>query len=89
MHGGDTVKTVVAVDDGLGSVKNYLKEQGCQIINIDAAKKQQVDAVILSGMTENFLGVEDILIDAPIFTAKGMTPEEIWRDIQQIAKQKH
>jgi hypothetical protein len=82
------VTKVIALDDGLLPVKNYLKEQGCQIINIDAAKNLQVDAVILSGMSENFLGIEDIMIDAPVINAKGMTPEEMWRDIQQIEKQK-
>lgn len=82
------MKKIVALDDGLAPVKNYLTEQGCQIINIDAAKNQQVDAVILSGMDENFLGMEDIMIDAPVISANGMTPEEIWRDIQKIAKQK-
>lgn len=82
------VNTVVAVEDGLVPVKNYLTEQGCQIINVDSAKNQQVDAVILSGMDTNFLGMEGIMIDAPIISAQGMTPEELWKDIQQLAKRK-
>ncbi len=82
------VNTVVAVDDGLTPVKNYLTEQGCQVINIDAAKNEKVDAVVISGMDKDFLGIEDIMIDAPVFSAQGMTPVEVWQDIQQIVKQK-
>jgi len=82
------VNTTVALDSGLTPVKNYLTKQGCQIINIDEAKNQRVDAVILSGMDKNIMGMEDIVIDAPVFSAQGMTPEELWRDIQQVAKQK-
>ncbi len=77
---------VVAVDDGLAPVKNYLSEQGCRIIDIDAAQNQKVDAVILSGMDRNFLGMTDIRIDAPVVSAEGMTPEEIWMTIKQFSR---
>lgn len=80
------MNTVVALDSGLTQVKNYLTEQGCQIINIDAAKNQKVDAVVLSGADNNVLGMEDIIVDAPVISAEGMTPEEIWSKIQQSAK---
>ena len=80
------MNTVIALDQGLTPVKNYLSEQGCKIINIDQAKHQRVDAVVLSGMEKDFLGMEDVIADAPVFSAEGMTPEEIWRDIQQITK---
>lgn len=81
------VNTIVAVDEGLTPVKNYLSKQGCQIIKINEAKNKQVDAVVLSGMDKNIMGMEDMVINAPVFHAEGMTPEEIWRDIQQAAKQ--
>ena len=80
------MNTVIALDQGLTPVKNYLSEQGCKIINIDQAKHQRVDAVVLSGMEKDLLGMEDVIVDAPVFSAEGMTPEEIWRDIQQITK---
>lgn len=80
--------TVVALDDGLTPVKDFLSEQGCQIINIDAARERQVDAVVLSGTQKNFLGYEGTQINAPVFSAKGMTPEQVWSEIQQIKNKK-
>jgi hypothetical protein len=82
------MNTVVAVDDRLAPVKNYLTQQGCQIIDIDTARHQQVDAVVLSGMEENLLGMQNIMVNAPVISAKGMTPEEIWQDIIQVIKLK-
>ncbi|MGE5389992.1 MAG: YkuS family protein [Deltaproteobacteria bacterium] len=81
--------TVVALDDGLTPVKDYLTEQGCQIINIDAARERQVDAVVLSGIQKNYLGFEGIQIDAPVFSAKGMTPEQVWNEIQRVSNRRH
>lgn len=80
------VNTVVALDDGLTPVKNYLAEQGCQVIDINQAQNQRVDAVILSGIEKDFLGVEDIMIDAPVISAQGMTPEEIWKEISKRSR---
>lgn len=77
---------IVAVDDGLAPVKNYLSEQGCRTISIEAAKHQKVDAVILSGMDRNFLGMTDVAIDAPVVSAEGMSPEEIWMAIKQVSR---
>lgn len=82
------MNTIVALDSGLTPVKNYLTKQGCQIINLGEVNNQKVDAVILSGMDKNIMGMEDIVIDAPVFSAEGMTPEEIWQDIQQVTKHK-
>ncbi|MGE5380590.1 MAG: YkuS family protein [Methylocystaceae bacterium] len=82
------MNTIIALDSGLTPVKNFLTQQGCQIININEARNQRVDAVVLSGMDKNIMGMEGIVIDAPVFSAEGMTPEEIWRDIQ-AARQKH
>lgn len=82
------MSTIIALDHGLTPVKNFLSEQGCRIINIDQVKNQAVDAVILSGSHENLLGMQDVMTDAPVFSAEGMTPEEIWRDIQSIVKLK-
>lgn len=77
---------VVAVGEGLTPIKNYLTEQGCTVIDVNAAANQQVDAVILSGMSENFLGIQDVTTSAPIITADGLTPQEVWSSIQQASQ---
>ncbi|MEQ8200257.1 MAG: YkuS family protein [Syntrophomonadaceae bacterium] len=82
------MNTIVALDDGLTPVKNYLTQQGCQIVDIGQARNQYVDAIVLSGMEKDFLGIEDISVKAPVLSAQGLTPEEVWKDIQQIMRLK-
>lgn len=74
---------VIAVEDNLASVKNFLAEKGCRVIDVQAAKNNKVDAVVLSGSDENLMGMQDVLINAPIINAKGRTPQEVWDNIER------
>jgi hypothetical protein len=73
----------IAVEDNLSPVKDFLTSQGCEVIDVESAMYTQVDAVVLSGVKQNLLGMQDIMIDAPVITASGKTPEEIWNSILQ------
>lgn len=72
---------VIAVDDNLSPVKEFLMSQGCQVIDVESAMNTEVDAVVLSGVKQNLMGIQDIMIDAPVITASGKTPQEIWNSI--------
>jgi hypothetical protein len=77
------MKKVIAVENNLTPVKEFLKSQGCQVIDVESALKTEVDAVVLSGVKQNLLGMQDIMINAPVITASGKSPQEIWDNIQQ------
>jgi hypothetical protein len=79
--GGQTLKKVIAVENNLGPVKDYLKAKGCRIVDVDQANETDIDAIVLSGGDINLLGMEDIVIDVPVISADGRTPEEIWDHI--------
>lgn len=72
---------IIAIDDNLTPFKEYLTEKGCQVIPVKSAQGRRIDAVVLSGSHENLLGMQDVTIDAPVITAKGRTPEEVWYSI--------
>lgn len=74
---------IIAVENNLNPVKDYLAAQGCQIIAVEKVRDTKVDAVVLAGMDENILGMQDIQTKAPIINASGRSPEEIWNEIQQ------
>lgn len=74
---------VIAVEDNLGPMKDFLTVKGFKVIDIEAAMNQNVDAVILSGSDENLMNMQDIVINAPVINAKGRSPEEIWEGIQR------
>lgn len=78
----------IAVQKGLTPVQDYLAEQGYEVETIDydaftKAQNEDYDAIVLTGMNKNFLGIEDTVTSAPVIDATGMTPEEIHEQIQQ------
>lgn len=77
---------VIAVEDNLEPVKKYLTVMGCQVIDVEAAMNRNVDAVVLSGADENLMGIQDVVIDAPIINARGISPEDVWNSILQRSK---
>lgn len=72
---------VIAVENNLRSFKEFFTAQGCQVIDVEAAKKRSVDAVVLSGSDDNLMGMQDIIIDAPVISVEGKTPREVWERI--------
>ncbi|MGI5920486.1 MAG: YkuS family protein [Syntrophomonadaceae bacterium] len=72
---------IIAIDRNLTPFKEFLTQKGCQLVDLDAARNRAIDAVVLSGVHENLMGMEDIMIDAPVINAKGKTPEEVWDNI--------
>lgn len=73
----------IAVEDNLTPVKSFLAARGCRIVDVEEAKSRQVDAVVLSGSDRNLMGMQDIIVAAPVINASGKTPQEVWEDIQR------
>jgi len=73
---------VVAVENNLDPIRDYLSAQGCQIIAVETVKDNKVDAVVLSGMDQNIMGIQDIATKAPVINASGLSPEEVWNQIK-------
>lgn len=74
---------VIAVEGNLTPVKDYLAAQGCRVMDLSEAKFNRVDAVVLSGMDENLTGMQNVVVDAPVISARGRTPQEVWQEIQK------
>jgi hypothetical protein len=82
------MKAKVAVESDLANVSDYLEEQGYQVIEFIHSDEivdelQEVDAIVISGMQENLLGMEDIETEALMIEASGLTPEEIGDMLEQ------
>jgi len=80
----------IAVEKGLSNVSNYLKSNGYQVHEIDFGKKNDrdqidnFDAVVLSGMNNDFVGIENTLTKAPVIIASGLRPEDIKAQIESV-----
>ena len=74
---------IIAVENNLATIKDYLLDQGCQVIDVESAKNTRVDAVVISGSSKDLLGMQDVVIDVPVIDARGKTPSEVWHNIMR------
>lgn len=78
----------VAVSDGLTPLKQVLHSAGYDMVNLeskaDISKKGMgdYDALVISGMDDNMLGMQDISGRAPVINAAGKDPDEILKELQ-------
>jgi len=77
------MERIVAVENNLKPVKDYLSAQGCQIIEVERVKDTKVDAVVLAGNDQNIMGMQDIDTKAPVINASGLSPQDVWNEIQR------
>ncbi len=78
----------VAVEKDLHNVKQYFEKQGFQVDTIHDTELDTIgtvseyDAIIISGLNKDFLGIEDTNTKAPIINAAGKTAEEIFNRVK-------
>ncbi|HBV97912.1 MAG: hypothetical protein JL50_07500 [Peptococcaceae bacterium BICA1-7] len=74
----------VAVDKGLPSgLTDMLKKEGYQVIS-PYSGQGDVDAVIVSGMSNNFMNIQDTSLTAPVIDASGKSPEDIIKRLKDL-----
>ncbi|NLY17575.1 MAG: YkuS family protein [Clostridiaceae bacterium] len=78
----------IAVQKGLTPVKEYLADHGYDVETFEVndhleTKNNNFDAIIVTGLNTNSLGINETATNAPIIDATGMTPEEIHEQLQQ------
>jgi galactitol-specific phosphotransferase system IIB component len=77
----------VAVEQNLTPVKDYLSKMGYSVDTVDMSREfsksmDKYDAIIVTGMNKNFLGVEDVNTGAVIIDAKGLTAEQVVKEME-------
>ena len=73
----------VAVEEGLENVKAALRDQGFQVTKLTNGTMNNVDAAVVTGMSNNFLGIHDTQGNRfPVIEAAGLTANEIVNVIQ-------
>jgi galactitol-specific phosphotransferase system IIB component len=82
----------VGVENGLTPVMEYLSEKGFQVegINLNSEYTKNIDrydAVIVTGMNKDYLGVQDIVSKIPVIEAKGMSAEQVYEQLNNSLSQ--
>lgn len=77
--------TKIAVEQGLRPFQEALRTAGFLVVEVkDPNEVRQIGAkaVVVSGMDESFLGIDDSR-KSPVITAAGRTPEEVVREVRR------
>lgn len=76
----------VAVEQGLGPVKQYLEQQGCQVVDMSNSSQEEsnVCAIVLNGIDKNVMGIQTIVNNAPVISADGLTPDDVYQRVKQF-----
>lgn len=81
------MKGKIAVEQNLTPVKDYLSDKGYQVDCIRVSDETSVklkgyDAIVVNGLSNNLLGIQDTMTGAVVINAAGLTPEEIGKEIE-------
>lgn len=82
------MKRNVAVERNLAPVKDFLSGKGYNVESIDFNREytkemEKYDAVVVTGMNKNFLGMENTVTKAVVIEAKGLTAEQVYNEIEK------
>lgn len=74
---------VVAVAAELGNVRAQLEQRGFRVVDLEGTDLGRVDAVVVSGVSDNLMGVQDISTEAPVIAASGRSAVEVVEDVAE------
>ncbi|HOB90697.1 MAG: YkuS family protein [Bacillota bacterium] len=75
----------IGVDRELLPVRDFLRNAGYEVAELDMADSEAIrgfDAVVVSGLRRNMLGIQDTTNQVPIIDAAGMTPREVLNEVR-------
>lgn len=81
------MKHKIAIEHSLTPVKELLADKGYSVESIDFSSEytrqmDKYDAIVVTGMNDNFMGVKDPNTRAIVIDANGMTPEQVYHELQ-------
>ncbi len=77
--------TKIAVEQGLRPFQQALETAGFLVVEIkdpNDVNRHGAQAVVVSGMDRDFMGIDDSR-RSPVITAAGRTPEEVVREVRR------
>ncbi len=74
----------IAVEQSLTNVSDALREKGYDVVDLkSAADGENCSACVVTGMDNNFMGMQDIATKAPVIEASGLSADEVCQQVEQ------
>jgi len=71
------LRPIVAVEEGLSNIANIIEAEGYNVVELSLGTAQVADAIVITGIDNNMMNIQDIEYDVPVINASGKTPAEI------------
>jgi hypothetical protein len=75
---------IIAVEKNLSKLTEVLETEGYEVVNLDHADLDAVDAVLVSGLDINFLNMQESIVNVPVISAVGKTASEILEELAML-----
>lgn len=79
---GDIMKSI-GIQKELSTVRDYLKDNGYSVYEVDTTNitsnttLQSFDALVVSGVNDNIMGIDKTESRIPVINADGLTPVDV------------
>lgn len=83
------MERTIAVDEDLKGLKEALASQGYDVVGLEKEEMERADAVVISGMEQNVMLMEEIRTKVPVISAVGKTSEDIVKRINDFFEAIH
>jgi hypothetical protein len=77
---------IIGVEENLTPVVHLLTEKGYNVESVDFSTEfrkniDKYDALVITGLNKDFLGVQDTVSQIPVIDAKGLSAEEVYTQL--------
>lgn len=81
-------KRRVAIEASLDNMRDFLAEKGYEVVQLDphtqtGIELKNCDAVLISGMDENLMGMTTTKTESPVIDVGGMSSPEVLNRLEQ------
>lgn len=71
----------IAVEDSLTGVRDLLEKNGYDVVGL--SRQRDADVIVVTGLDNNVMNMQDRTTNVPVIDATGKTPEEILANLRQ------
>ena len=75
---------IIAVEPVLTNVIDLLETEGYDVVSLDSASVEAVDAIVVSGADINLMNMQDSLTEVPVISAAGKSANEILEELSRL-----
>ena len=78
------IQGIVGVEETLSNIMEALETEGYEVVTLNKANLDTVDAIVVSGMDNNLMNIQDLEANVPVINAAGKSADEILAELDRL-----